>query len=148
MHDTANWRHVQYVFPVEQENMVHGDSTQPISQVHLMFEGFDADCDSSSLDDISVTRFTGSDDAAARLNARANNNVDVLFTATFEDGVPAGTPPRGWAGRGGPPGAPASAVLGQDAEHGGVLQMSSCTSGGDAFSIDTMMCTYSAEYFS
>ena len=111
VHDTANWRHVQYVFPVEQENMVHGDSTQAISQVHLMFEGFDADCDSSSLDDITVTRFTGSDDAAARLNARANNNVDVLFTATFEDGVPAGTPPRGWAGRGGPPGAPASAVL-------------------------------------
>ena len=121
--------------------MIHGDSSQAISQVHLMIEGFDSHCDQSSIDDITVTRFSGSEAAAAGINSRSNANVDILFTATFEDAVPAGTPPRGWSGIGGPPNAPQTAVLGHDPEHGGVLQIAGCISGGDAFSSATMMCT-------
>ena len=145
VHDTGNWRHVQYVFPVGTDTFVHGDATQGISTVHMMFEGFDADCAASALDDITITRFGGSDDAAARINSHANANIDVLFSANFDEPVPPGTAPRGWVGINGPPNAPQTAVLGVDTDrtsgHGGVLQIAGCISGGDAFSEATMMCT-------
>ena len=87
----------------------------------MMFEGFDSDCSASAIDDITITRFggtysdnacfiqipqftpdsgplmtcllagAGSDDAAAHINSHANANIDILFSATFEDRVPAGT---------------------------------------------------------
>lgn len=93
-------------------------------------------------DDVVITRFSGSDDAARHINSRANANIDVLFSTNFEDGtVPDGTAPRGWAGQGGPPSAPQTAVLATDPIQGRVLAIQGCGSGGDAFSIDTVMCT-------
>ena len=142
VHDTGNWHHVAYVFPVDTETFVHGDNTAGIGDVHVMFEGFDADCQATYVDDIIITRFSGSDAAAAGINSRANANIDILFSTNFEDGnVPDGVAPRGWAGQGGPPNAPQTAVLATDPDQGRVLSIQGCGSGGDAFSIDTFMCT-------
>jgi hypothetical protein len=143
VHDTGNWHHVDYVFPVDTENFIHGDSTVGIGDVHFMIEGFDADCEATYLDDIVITRFSGSDEAAAGINRRANVNIDILFSTNFEDhhALPDGAPPRGWAGQGGPPNAPQTAVLATDPDQGRVLAIQGCGSGGDAFTIDTVMCT-------
>ena len=142
VHDTGNWRHMQYVFPDSStETMVHGDSSASIGQVHFMLEGFDHDCAATYIDDIVVTRFSGSDAAAAGINAHSNANIDVLYADNFESGAPDGTPPRGWAGQGGPPAAPQTAVLGTDPDQGRVLSVQGCGSAGDAFTIDTVMCT-------
>ena len=48
-----------------------------IGDVHFMIEGFDADCEATYVDDIVITRFSGSDEAAAGINRRANVNIDI-----------------------------------------------------------------------
>ena len=108
--------------------------------VHFMAEAADGECAKTYLDDIIISRFGGTAGAAARINARANANLDILYQETFNDGT-VGLPPRDWAGKTGPPHPPMTAVVGQDPQRGKVLVMKGCQSGGDAFSIQTTMCT-------
>ena len=132
VHDTGNWHHVEYVFPVNEGNFVHGDDSTPIGDVHMMFEGFDEDCTQTFIDDISVTRFSGSEESAAGINRAANANVDILFEEHFPNysgDEPVGVAPNHWAGQGGPPNAPSTAVIADDPQHGHVLAMQSCASG-------------------
>ena len=44
VHDTGNWHHIDYIFPVDTDSFVHGDATAPITNVHFMVEANDADC--------------------------------------------------------------------------------------------------------
>lgn len=72
-HDTGQWSHIEYVYPdTATSTFVHGDATVSVGSVHMMFEGFDADCSATFIDDITVTRFGGSDAAADGINSRAN----------------------------------------------------------------------------
>jgi hypothetical protein len=118
---------------------VHGKSV-PIKMVHFMAEAYDGSCTKTYIDDVVITRFGGSAGAAAQINARANANLDILFSENFEDGT-VGAPPRDWAGKTGPPHAPMTAKVAHDPKHGKVLKMNGCQSGGDAFAIKTAMCT-------
>ena len=123
---------MDYVFPVDTGNFVHGDASATIGNVHMMFEGFDEDCTQTFIDDISVTRFSGSEESAAGINRAANANVDILFEEHFPNysgDEPVGVAPNHWAGQGGPPNAPSTAVIADDPQHGHVLAMQSCASG-------------------
>ena len=56
VHDTGNWKHVDYVFPAEDkatgEAATLGDGSPIPAAMHLMFETFDGSCDATFIDDI------------------------------------------------------------------------------------------------
>lgn len=161
--DTGNWRHVEYVWPVDAASEAESNfDAASTSGIHMMFEIFnngegwtdlgqtngviggasngDGDCIPTYVDDIVVTRFTGSSEAAAGINSHANAGLDMLYHESFETGI-VGQPPHNWEGRAGPGSSPETAVIAEDPTHGKVLQMQSCVSGGDAFASQMVMCT-------
>ena len=58
VHDNDHWHLVEYIFPTT-DTHVHGDQTEPISQVRFMAEGNGADCATTMIDNIVVRRHTG-----------------------------------------------------------------------------------------
>jgi hypothetical protein len=146
---TGNWHHVDYIFPAEDMATqtpvtIGGQSFESAGPLHLMFETFDNGQDraggcETSLDDIVVSRYSGSTEAAAAINARTNAGVDILFSETFEGSV-VGMPPNGWSGKDGAP-HPETATITEDPQQGKVMQFADCNSAGDAFSTKSFSCT-------
>ena len=67
VHDNDNWHLVEYIFPTT-DTHVHGDSSEPISEVHFMAESLgplagdvmgSSDCAITMFDNIVVRRHTG-----------------------------------------------------------------------------------------
>ena len=58
VHDNENWHLVEYVFPIT-DTHVHGDQSEPVSQVRFMVEGFSTDCETAMVDDIVIRRHQG-----------------------------------------------------------------------------------------
>ena len=62
VHDNENWHLVEYIFPLT-DTHVHGDQSEPVSQVRFMVEGFSNDCETAMVDDIVIRRHRGAKQA-------------------------------------------------------------------------------------